>query len=61
MEEDSGIAIALQHFLLHAFVASRVPTLPGSSIDKDLAFRHAGGGGLKKNSPLFNLNVPRVV
>ena len=41
MEKDGRIAIALQHLVLHAFVAGLVSTLAGGCVDQDLPLGHA--------------------
>ena len=42
MEEDGGIAIALQNILLHAFIAGLVSALATGGVDQYLALRNAG-------------------
>ena len=42
MEEDGGIAIALQHLVMHAFVAIRVAALAGGCVDQNLSLGHPG-------------------
>ena len=52
MKEDSRITIALQHFVLHAFVAGRVSTLAGGRVHQNLSFGHSRFGVEKKLTAL---------
>ena len=42
MEEDGGITIALQHLILHSFVASGISTLAGGRVHEDLSLGDTG-------------------
>ena len=52
MEEDGRVAIALQHLVLHAFVAGRVSALAGGRVDQNFSLGHAGSGIEKELSAL---------